>query len=73
MITLPATVHGGVVKLPQNIQVADGSRVMITILMPRPEPKIGFLPEEILDEDVEFVRACRGRLARQLREVENKS
>ncbi len=70
MITVSGTVQGGLVKLPEAMRVSDGSRVIITILEPM-APRAGrFLPEHIESEDVEFVRACRGRLAKQLQEAE---
>ena len=53
-------------KLPDAIKVSDGSRVIVTILEPAAKIEDKFLSEGIEDEDVEFVRACRGRLAKQL-------
>lgn len=70
MITIPGTVHGGLVKLPDAMRVADGARVIITILEPMAKRVTHFLPENIETEDLEFVRACRGRLAKQLQEVD---
>jgi len=69
MITIPGTVHGGQVKLPDAMRVADGAKVIITILEPIAKSVSRFLPENIETEDLEFVRACRGRLAKQLKEA----
>ena len=46
--------------------VIDGSRVIVTILEPTAKLDDNYLSKGIEDEDVEFVRACRGRLAKQL-------
>jgi hypothetical protein len=70
MITVTATVQGGLVKLPEAIRIANGTRVIITILAPVAKNGKRFLPEDIEAEDIEFVRACRGRLAKQLEKVE---
>ncbi|MCI0697938.1 hypothetical protein L0337_38800 [candidate division KSB1 bacterium] len=70
MITVSGTVQGGLVKLPDAMRVSDGSRVIITILEPMAQRIDRFLPDHIESEDVEFVRACRGRLAKQLQEAE---
>ena len=70
MITVSGTVQGGLVKLPEAIRISDGSRVIITILEPMAQQADRFLPDHIEAEDLEFVRACRGRLAKQLREAE---
>lgn len=70
MITVPATVQDGFVKLPETMRVADGSRVIITILEPLAKDNGRFLPDAIESEDVEFVRACRGRLAKQLQKAD---
>ncbi len=66
MIYIKGTVKGSSVKLPGAIKVSDGSRVIVTILEPTAKIEDNFLSEELEDEDVEFVRACRGRLAKQL-------
>ena len=54
-------------KLTDAIKVSDGSRVIVTILGSNTKSEDKFLSEELENEDVEFVRACRGRLAKQLR------
>ena len=66
MIYIKGTVKGSSVKLPDAIKVSDGSRVIVTILEPTAKIEDRYLSEELEDEDVEFVRACRGRLAKQL-------
>ncbi len=66
MIYIKGTVKGSSVKLPDVLKVSDGSRVIVTILEPTAKIEDKFLSEELENEDVEFVRACRGRLAKQL-------
>ena len=66
MIYIKGTVKGSSVKLPDAVKVSDGSRVIVTILEPNAKIEDRFLSEQIENEDVEFVRACRGRLAKQL-------
>ena len=66
MIYIKGTVKGSSVKLPDVLKVSDGSRVIVTVLEPTTKIEDEFLSEELEDEDVEFVRACRGRLAKQL-------
>ena len=66
MIYIKGTVKGSAVKLPDVLKVSDGSRVIVTVLEPTPKIEDEFLSEELENEDVEFVRACRGRLAKQL-------
>lgn len=70
MITVQGTVKNGVVKLPTMVKLSDGSRVMITILESINKRAPNALPKDkdIETEDVDFVLACRGRLAKQLRE-----
>ena len=62
MIYIQGTVKGSSVKLPDAIS----SRVIVTILEPTTKMENKLLSEELENEDVEFVRACRGRLAKQL-------
>jgi hypothetical protein len=66
MIHIKGTVKGSSVKLPDAFKVTDGSRVIVTILEPTTKMEDKLLSEELENEDVEFVRACRGRLAKQL-------
>lgn len=68
MITAQGTVKNGVVKLPATLKLSDSSRVMITIFESIGKRTLNALPKDIEAEDVDFVRACRGRLAMQLRE-----
>ena len=69
MIQIQGTVKGSSVKLPDAVKVSDGSRVIVTILGPNNKIEDNTLSEELENEDVEFVRACRGRLAKQLQEA----
>lgn len=66
MIYIKGTVRDSSVKLPDAVKVSDGSRVIVTVLEPTTKIEDKHLSEEIENEDVEFVRACRGRLAKQL-------
>ena len=68
MITVQGTVKNGVVKLPATLKLSEGSRVIITILESIGKRAPNTLPKDIETEDIDFVRACRGRLAKQLRE-----
>jgi hypothetical protein len=70
MIFIQGTVKGSSVKLPDAIKISDGSRVIITILEPTKKMENKLLFEELENEDVEFVRACRGRLAKQLQKAD---
>ncbi len=63
---IQGTVKGSSVKLSDAIKVSDGSRVIVTILGANTKIEDEFLSEELENEDVEFVRACRGGLAKQL-------
>jgi ferredoxin len=60
MIYIQGTVKGSSVKLSDAIKVSDGSRVIVTILGANTKIEDEFLSEELENEDVEFVRACRG-------------
>ena len=66
MIYIQGTVKDRSVKLPDAIKVTDGSRVIVTILEPAAKAEVKLLTGELENEDVEFVSACRGRLAKQL-------
>ena len=66
MIYIQGTVKGSSVKLPEAIKESDGSRVIVTILEPPTNIEDKLLSQELENEDLEFVRACRGRLAKQL-------
>ena len=70
MKTFTATVRNGVVRIPKDARVREGARVVLAVVGDSggdgPSPP----PPEIEAEDVEFVRACRGRLAAQMRAEE---
>ncbi len=65
MITIKGTVQNGAVRLPETIRGLEGAHVIVTILDPIVKGNGNVLSEAIETEDVEFVRACRGRLAKQ--------
>jgi hypothetical protein len=71
MIYIQGTVKGSSVKLPEAIKVSDGSRVIVTILEPAANIEDMLLSRELENEDLEFVRACRGRLAKQLQTTDD--
>jgi hypothetical protein len=71
MIYIQGTVKGSSVKLPEAIKVSDGSRVIVTILEPAANIEDKLLSRELENEDLEFVRACRGRLAKQLQTTDD--
>ncbi len=71
MIYIQGTVKGSSVKLPEAIKVSDGSRVIVTILEPAANIEDMLLSRELENEDLEFVRACRGRLAKQLQTADD--
>ena len=71
MICIQGTVKGSSVKLPETVKVSDGSRVIVTILEPTTKIKDKLLSQEIENEDLEFVLACRGRLAKQLQTADD--
>ena len=70
MRTLQGVVKGGAVELPPGVEIMEGTRVIIAILRSPVAEEYAALPPEMEDEDVQFVRACRGRLARELRAQE---
>ena len=71
MIYIQGTVKGSSVKLPEAIKVSDGSRVIVTILEPPTNIEDKLLSQELENEDIEFVRACRGRLGKQLQTADD--
>jgi hypothetical protein len=71
MIYIQGTVKDSSVKLPKAIKVSDGSRVIVTILEPATNIEDTLLSQELENEDLEFVRACRGRLAKQLQTADD--
>ncbi len=71
MIYIKGTVKGSSVKLPDALKLSDGSRVIVTILEPTTKIEDKLLSQELENEDLEFVRACRGRLAKQLQTTDD--
>jgi len=71
MIYIQGTVKDSSVKLPKAIKVSDGSRVIVTILEPATNIEDTLLSQELENEDLEFVRACRGCLAKQLQTADD--
>ena len=57
-------VRGGVVRIVQGATLPEGQRVLVIPLPP--ERQTPAATTEIAAEDLEFVRACRRRLAAQL-------
>ncbi len=70
MITVQGTVQNGLIKLPAEVQVLEGTRVIVTLPGVIAQNNGNVLPEVLEEEDVRFVRACRGRLAQQLKGAE---
>jgi hypothetical protein len=66
--TVVATVRNGVVKVPRRARIRDGSRVVMAVVRDGKAAKQVVYPPEIEAEDVEFARACRARLAKQLQD-----
>ena len=56
--------RGRVVAVPKGLTLREGQEVLLVPLPQGREPVAPSGPVE--DEDVAFVRACRGRLAHQL-------
>ena len=69
MICVHGTIENGLIKLPDVVKFSEGARVVVYVLEPPGKNGSRKLPKEIEDEDVEFLRACRGRLARQLQKA----
>ncbi len=63
MVFVEGIVKDGLVKLPNAIRLADGSRVLLTLIDPKPGSKTDLLPEEIEAEDVAFIRAFSRRFS----------
>lgn len=70
MRTLKGVVEDGIIKVPNPSGLAEGATVTVALIeeadLSGPNP----IPAGIEAEDVEFVRACRGRLVRHLSENE---
>jgi len=70
MRTFTGTVEGGVIRLPPQARVRDGSKVVMAIVDeettgPADPPSV-----ELEAEDLAFVRACRGRITEHMRAEE---
>jgi len=63
MKTFSATVRDGAVRVPRDAQVQDGAKVVVAVVSSGRAGEATSYPPELEAEDVEFVRACRGRLA----------
>ena len=70
MRTFTATVRNGVIQLPKGARVREGARVVLAVVGGPGGDGPSSLPPAIEAEDVEFVRACRGHLAAQMRAEE---
>ncbi len=70
MKTFTATVRNGLVRIPKDARIREWARVLLTVVGDAAEGEPSPPPPEIEAEDVEFVRACRGRLAAQMRAEE---
>ena len=68
MTRFTGVVEDDVVKLPPGTHLQDGTRVEIRVVERRPEEPLPPLPPELEAEELEFVRACRRRLNRYLRD-----
>jgi len=66
MKVFTGTVKGGLVKLPSRARLRDGSRVVMAVLPDAEAAPDDARVAELEAEDVEFVRACRGRLTKHL-------
>ena len=67
MKTYSGTVRNGAVELPPNAHVRDGERVVLAIVGEGGVSSETSLDRSLEDEDLEFVRACRGRIANSMR------
>ena len=66
MKTYTATVENGVVRLPSGTPVRDGAKVVLAVLGDSPQDLDPQTLSDLEAEDLAFVRACRGRLARHM-------
>lgn len=69
MKTLRGTVEGGVIKLPPDSQLQEGTQVVVAVIGPLAADKLLPTPE-IETEDVAFIRSRRPSLNRILRAEE---
>jgi hypothetical protein len=71
MKTFRGKVENGMVKIPPAAHVDEGARVFVAVLDDAPDDSdLPPYPPDLEAEDVAFVQACRGRLAKQLRDEE---
>jgi hypothetical protein len=70
MKTFTATVRNGLIRIPEHARIREGAKVLLAVVGDSPEGEALAPSSEIEAEDVEFVRACRGRLAAQMRAEE---
>ena len=70
MKTFTGTVENGAVKLPARSGVRDGSRVVLAVIGEGQPGPVDEVAAELEAEDVEFVRACRGRIVSHMRDEE---
>jgi len=71
MKTIAGTAQGGVIRLPPGTHVRNGERVFMAIAERRSEQPLPPLPPELEEEELQFVRACRRRLNRYLRDEDS--
>ena len=67
MKTIRGVVESGVVKLPPNAHVRDGSKVILTILGRKPKCREPLQTPEMDAEDLAFVQACRRSINEAMR------
>jgi hypothetical protein len=70
MRAFTGTVRDGVIRLPPQARVHDGSKVVMAIVNEETTGPADPLSSELEAEDLAFVRACRGRIARHMRAEE---
>ena len=65
------TVEDGLVKLPAYVRLPDGSKVVLAVVSGGGASMAdsGYAPIEA--EDIEFVRACRGRITQHMRDEDD--
>ncbi|NQT87955.1 hypothetical protein HQ560_14400 [bacterium] len=67
MKTYSGTVRNGAVTLPPDAHVRDGERVVLAVVSEQTAQSEVSLDRSLEDEDLEFIRACRGRIAQSMR------
>lgn len=68
MTKFTGVVEDGVVRLPPGARLKNGTRVEIQVVKKHSEEPLPPLPPELEAEEAAFVRACRRRLNRYLRD-----